>query len=102
MLDIPVESLLDVEDALVSPSNPARNNGTLDYERCARLHSHLAAYGWMAHHEKGPHELDELLRRPKYLDVERTAVIAYLNATIPSEDGGMCYFVSNLDLRVAD
>jgi hypothetical protein len=40
-----VEQLLDIEDALVSEENPARDDSTFDYERCARLHNYLVAYG---------------------------------------------------------
>ncbi|EEA28855.1 hypothetical protein EYB25_000233 [Talaromyces marneffei] len=112
MSHIPSERLLDIEDALVSPSNPARADGTLDYERCARLHNYLIAYGWMVRHEKGPHELDELLHRPKYLDNAQSSyspdrlhpdVIAFLNAIIPPRyDEGTCYFVGALEVRSAD
>ncbi|RAO73359.1 uncharacterized protein BHQ10_009371 [Talaromyces amestolkiae] len=112
MSRIPSESLIDIEDALVSPLNPARDDGTLDYERCARLHNYLVTYGWMARHGKGPHELDELLHRPKYLDNTRSnypinrlhpAIIAFLNAVIsPEYDEGMCYFVGDLAVESAD
>lgn len=61
MSHIPSEGLLDMEDALVSATNPARTDGTFDYERRATQHNYLVAYGWMARHKKGPHELDELL-----------------------------------------
>ncbi|KAJ5965608.1 hypothetical protein N7481_012322 [Penicillium waksmanii] len=53
-------NILDIEDALVSDENPARNNGTLDYERCARLHNYLAALGWMARNGKETPDLDAL------------------------------------------
>lgn len=106
------EGLLDIEDALVSPSNPARADGTLDYERCARLHNYLIAYGWMVRHEKGPHEVDELLHRPKFLDNSQSgyspdrlhpAVITFLNAVIPPKgDEGICYFVGDLAVQSAD
>lgn len=112
MSHISSESLVNIEDALVSPSNPARDDGTLDYERCARLHNYLVAYGWMARHGKGPHELDELLHRPKYLDNTRSDypinrlhpdVIAFLNAVIsPEFDEGMCYFVGQLEIQSVD
>ncbi|KAJ6008132.1 hypothetical protein N7540_012108 [Penicillium herquei] len=53
--------ILDINDALVSDENPARENGTLDYERCARLHNYIVAYGWMARHGKVTPDLDELV-----------------------------------------
>ncbi|KAJ6000203.1 hypothetical protein N7481_000612 [Penicillium waksmanii] len=52
------QHILDIEDALVSDENPPRDNGTLEYERCARLHNYLAAYGWMARNGKEAPELD--------------------------------------------
>ncbi|KAJ5987816.1 hypothetical protein N7481_003026 [Penicillium waksmanii] len=52
--------ILDIEDALVSDENPARDNGTLDYERCARLHNYLVAYGWMARNGRDTPDLDAL------------------------------------------
>lgn len=63
-----LQELLDIEDALVTEQRPARSDGPLDYERCARLHNYLAVYGWMAvagEHEQG---LDELLGRPSFLE----------------------------------
>lgn len=67
----------------------------------------------MTRHKKGPHELDQLLERPKYLDTQRArsssvrlhpAVITFLNAVIPPKhyDEGMCYFVDQLDVQSAD
>lgn len=44
-----VEQLLNIEDALVSDDHPARDDGTVDYGRCARLHNYLVAYAWMVH-----------------------------------------------------
>lgn len=61
--------LLDIDDAMVSDSNPARTDGRgLDYERCARLHNYLVAYGWMAYHQRSPDDLDELLARATFFD----------------------------------
>jgi hypothetical protein len=65
MSHIPGESLLNIEDALVLPSNPARTDGALDYERCARLHNYLVTCGWMVRHEKGPHELNGIIASAK-------------------------------------
>jgi hypothetical protein len=54
------QSILDIEDALVSDDNPARDDGTLDYERCARLHNYLVAHGWMARTGRETPDLDAL------------------------------------------
>jgi hypothetical protein len=54
------QQILNIEDALVSDDNPARDDGTLDYERCARLHNYLVAYGWMARNGKDTPDLDAL------------------------------------------
>ncbi|CAI7569143.1 unnamed protein product [Penicillium manginii] len=54
------QQILDIKDALVSNENPARDNGTLDYERCARLHNYLVAYGWMARNKRDTPDLDAL------------------------------------------
>ncbi|GIK00105.1 hypothetical protein Aspvir_004120 [Aspergillus viridinutans] len=59
-LNMTVEPVLDIEDALVSDDNPARNDGTFDYERCARLHNYLVAYAWMARHGRDTPDLDAL------------------------------------------
>lgn len=66
----------------------------------------------MVRHEKGPHQLDELLQRPKSIentwssyspDRLHPSVIAFLNAVILSKyDEGMCYFVGQLEVRSAD
>ncbi|KAK2839231.1 hypothetical protein FQN49_006344 [Arthroderma sp. PD_2] len=59
--------LLNIDTALVSRRNPARdNNGTLDIQRCARLHNYLVARGWMAMNNKQPSELHQLSSRPFY------------------------------------
>jgi hypothetical protein len=34
-INITVDQLLDIEDALVSEDHPTRDDGTFDYERCA-------------------------------------------------------------------
>ncbi|KAJ5374934.1 hypothetical protein N7517_006940 [Penicillium concentricum] len=54
------QQILNIDDALVSEANPARLSGPLDYERCARLHNYLVAYGWMARHRQETPNLDEL------------------------------------------
>ena len=38
----------DVRDQLVSDDNPARDEGDLDYERCAALHNAIVKHGWIA------------------------------------------------------
>ncbi|KFZ11087.1 hypothetical protein V502_07752, partial [Pseudogymnoascus sp. VKM F-4520 (FW-2644)] len=40
--------LLDISRHLVTPDNPARETGTLDYQRCALLHNFLVEYSWVA------------------------------------------------------
>ncbi|KFX95249.1 hypothetical protein V495_01812 [Pseudogymnoascus sp. VKM F-4514 (FW-929)] len=40
--------LSDISRHLVTPDNPARETGTLDYERCALLHNFLVEYSWIA------------------------------------------------------
>jgi hypothetical protein len=64
--------LIDVDDALVSVSSPAHTDGrSLDYERCARLHNYLVAYGAMAHHQRDAQDLNELLNRPSFFERPR-------------------------------
>lgn len=46
----------DVRDQLVSDDNPARDEGDLDYERCAVLHNAIVKHGWVA----GGRSLDDL------------------------------------------
>jgi hypothetical protein len=38
----------EVRDHLVSPDHPARDEGDLDYERCAALHNAIVKYAWTA------------------------------------------------------
>jgi hypothetical protein len=65
------QQLLDIDDALVSESYPARTDGALDYERCARLHNYLVAYGLRAYHERGMQDLDKSLKRPSFFERNR-------------------------------
>lgn len=58
---MPLHTLLDIQHSLVSPTNPSRADGSLDVERCAKLHNYLVALSWMERHQKGPEDLDELL-----------------------------------------
>lgn len=107
--------VLDIEDALVSDLNPARPDAKgLDYERCARLHNYLVAYGWMAYHQRSPEDLDELLARPKYFERQRDAseisrgrldagLISYLESIImPMPNEGLSYWVSDVAVMPAD
>lgn len=90
--------LLDIEDVLVSESNPARNVGPLDYERCARLHNYLVTCSWMAWHGREEQDLDELLSQPSFYerdkfgnDVPRDrldpALISFLESIIIPDEG---------------
>jgi hypothetical protein len=45
-----------VRDQLVSDDNPAREEGDLDFERCAALHNAIVKHGWTA----SGHSLDDL------------------------------------------
>lgn len=55
-----IHQLLDIKDALVSAAHPARTDGNLDAERCARLHNHLVALSWMERNGKTSGALVEL------------------------------------------
>jgi hypothetical protein len=39
---------VDISRWLVTSSNPPRQTDGLDYERCAVLHNHIVAHGWIA------------------------------------------------------
>ncbi|KAK2593683.1 hypothetical protein QQS21_008626 [Conoideocrella luteorostrata] len=56
-----LNQLLDIQDVLVTAANPARADGDLDVERCARLHNYLVALTWMERHQKSAQELNELM-----------------------------------------
>lgn len=108
------QTLLDIDDALVSETNPAREDGTFDYERCARLHNYLVAYGWMAHHEREVDDLQELLSRPSFFELERDEsqvpmhrlnpeMISFLQSIIlPKPNEGLFYWVTDVDLIPGD
>jgi hypothetical protein len=105
--------LLDIDDALVSDSSPARTDGRgLDYERCARLHNYLVAYGWMAYHQRSADDLDELLACPTSFERQRddsevlrqrldAGLISYLDSII-MPDTGISYWVENVEIIPAD
>ncbi|KAJ5900604.1 uncharacterized protein N7473_004674 [Penicillium subrubescens] len=85
-INITVEQLLDIEDALVSDENPARDDGVFDYERCARLHNYLVAYGWMALHGRDTPDLTALAEEKRFFsdewnpDADRDILDPSLNA----------------------
>lgn len=58
--------LMDIRDSLVVPANPPRDDGNLDWERCAKLHNFLVALGWMAAMGKETDDLDELMQPDKF------------------------------------
>ncbi|GLI73656.1 hypothetical protein PoHVEF18_001876 [Penicillium ochrochloron] len=106
------QGLLDIDDALVSESNPARTDGTFDHERCARLHNYLVAYGWMANHEREVDDLQELLSRPSFFELERgqlpmhrfnPELISFMQSIIdPGYKDGLFYWVGGVDMSLAD
>ncbi|KAJ5389941.1 uncharacterized protein N7496_001009 [Penicillium cataractarum] len=108
------QTLLDIDDALVSESNPAREDGTFDYERCARLHNYLVAYGWMAHHEREVDDLQELLSRPSFFELEgydlgvpmhrlNPEMVSFLQSIIlPGDREGLFYWVDSMGVLPAD
>ncbi|KAJ5840483.1 hypothetical protein EN45_099800 [Penicillium chrysogenum] len=67
------EQTLNIEYALVSEGNP--HASMADYERCARLHNHLVAYGWMARDGQETLNLDELASQPSIFADEDTQAV---------------------------
>lgn len=49
----------DVDSLLVTETNPARGDGTMDFARCAALHNYIVQYGWLA---DGNRTLEDLPR----------------------------------------
>ncbi|KAJ5295830.1 hypothetical protein PENANT_c001G00105 [Penicillium antarcticum] len=79
------QQILNIEDALVSDDNPARNEGFLDYERCARLHNYLVAYAWMVRYERDTPDLDALASRPlRFMNEDTEAVRERLDPSLNS------------------
>ncbi|KAJ5215414.1 uncharacterized protein N7498_001821 [Penicillium cinerascens] len=79
------QPILDIEDALVSDDNPARDDGTLDYERCARLLNYLVAYGWMTRNGRETPDLDALASEKWFFheaNEEVEAIIERLDAPL--------------------
>jgi hypothetical protein len=107
------QHLLDIDDALVSHSNPARTDGrSLDYERCARLHNYLVAYGWMAYHQRSAQDLEELLTRPSFFELPRdnsefhrdrldAGLVSYLESII-MHDEGLSFWAANVQVTPVD
>lgn len=105
------QQVLDIEDALVSDENPARDDGILDYERCARLHNYLVAYGWMARNGKDMPDLDALaserwlFHESNEIEVTRQRFDAPLNNfldLIYDPRPAFFYWVDNLSMTLAD
>ncbi|KAJ5286594.1 hypothetical protein N7478_002280 [Penicillium angulare] len=105
--------ILDIEDALVTPSNPARNDYTLDYTRCSRLHNYIVGYLWSAQHNWETPSTSELAARPRTLGYEPDHDISALRSRLhPSvnklidltyeSENQFFYFVHGLDAQLAD
>ncbi|KAL1847332.1 hypothetical protein Plec18167_001413 [Paecilomyces lecythidis] len=104
------EQVLDIEDALVSESNPARVDGSLDYGRCARLHNYLVAYGWMIRHGQETPDLNALANQPLILaDEDLEAIRVRLVPSVKSfldlifaAEPDMFYWVHNVTMQFCD
>src|SRR4051812_46056914 len=106
------EQILDIEDALVSEDNPARDDGALDYERCARLHNYLVAYAWMARNGSDTLDLDALASQSWFfneanedVDAIRERLDPSLNSFLDSiydPQPGFFYWVNGLVTRLSD
>jgi hypothetical protein len=106
------EQILDIEDALVSEDNPARDDGALDYERCARLHNYLVAYAWMARNGSDTLDLDALASQSWFfneanedVDAIRERLDPSLNSFLDSiydPQPGFFYWVNGLVMRLSD
>lgn len=106
------EQILDIEDALVSDENPARDEDTLDFQRCARLHNYLVAYAYMARNGTNTPDLDALaceswfFNQPdENIDAIRARLDPSLNAFLDSiydPPPGFFYWVSGLRMKLAD
>ncbi|CDM36772.1 unnamed protein product [Penicillium roqueforti FM164] len=104
------QQILNIEDALVSEANPARLNGPLDYERCARLHNYLVAYGWMARHGQETPNLDVLASQPFiFADEDTQAVRERLHPSVNSfldsifsPEPGFFYWINDISMQLVD
>lgn len=105
------QPLLDIADALVSDSDshPARSDGTLDHERCARLHNYLVACGWIAESGRGTQAVDDFSNWPSFFErdgdeVEEIrdrldpALVAFLESVIMTDSHPFFIWVSGLTL----
>ncbi len=83
---------MDGGDFLVTPENPAREDGTLDHVRCAALHNKLVEHAWVAEGKS----LDEL-ERPSFfqhygedaneiMDRLDQSVVLFLKSIIVSDE----------------
>ncbi len=83
---------------LVTLANPAREDGTLDYERCAKLHNRLVEHAWVADGRL----LDDLERRSFFehygdeandiADRLDPSLVAFLKSVIVPEDPPPFFF----------
>lgn len=106
------EQIVDIEDALVSDKNPARDEDTLDFERCARLHNYLVAYAYMARNGKNTPDLDALASESWFFNRPNEnieAIRARLNPSLNSfldaiydPTPGFFYWVSRLRMELVD
>ena len=106
------EQILDIKDALVSDENPARDEDTLDFERCARLHNYLVAYTSMARNGTNTPDLDALASESWFfnqpnenIDAIRARLDPSLNSFLDSiyhPAPGFFYWVSRLRMELAD
>jgi hypothetical protein len=106
------ERILDTEDALVSDNNTTRDNDTLDYERCARLHNYPVAYGWKARHGRDTLDLDALSRERWFfrqpaddIDAIRERLDSPLNSfldLIYEPELSFFYWVNGLEMRLCE
>ncbi|CAG8066575.1 unnamed protein product [Penicillium salamii] len=112
IMNTTAEQILDIEDALVSDDNPARDEYTLDFQRCARLHNYLVAYAYMARKETKTLDLDALASESWFFNQPSENVKAIRARLDPSlnlfldsiydPEPGFFYWVSGLEMRLAD
>ncbi|CAG8363368.1 unnamed protein product [Penicillium salamii] len=112
IMNTTAEHILDIEDALVSDENSARDEYTLDFQRCARLHNYLVAYAYMARNETKTLDLDALASESWFfnqpsekIEAIRARLDPSLNSFLDSiydPKPGFFYWVSGLEMRLAD
>ncbi|KAJ5793990.1 hypothetical protein N7457_000589 [Penicillium paradoxum] len=104
------KQVLDIEDALVTEDNPARDDKSLDYERCARLHNYLVAYAWMARHDQQMPDLNELASQRSRLFGEdeealRARLVPSMNSFLDSiyvPSDSFFYWVDGISMMFID